>query len=245
MRDGTIPAAALLRTVLFAGLFAGLMLAAFNLAVSDRFVDRAVQWEERYASDAGGHEDVFTRREQKAGLVVGELFFGLMATAVFGGVFALTYGHLPGATLRAKVTALVVIAFVAAFLVPFAKYPAQPPGIGEPDTVYQRQGLYVAVLALSLLGAVVTLRLWRACKGRPLRRAAVVCGYVAWVAALLLLFPGNPDPAVDFPARLLWEFRIASIAGQAVFWAALAFGFGSFMERFAGAEGRSAWDAAG
>lgn len=244
MKDG-ISSAVLLRTVLAAGLFAGLMLAAFNLSVSDRFIDRAVEWEERHTVDSGAHEDVFTRREQKVGLVVGEVFFGLMATAVFGGVFALTYASLPGARARTKQLALAAIVFVATFAVPFAKYPARPPGVGEPDTVYQRQGLYIAVLALSLLAVIVALRLWRASGGRPWRRAGVVLGYGAAVAALLLFFPGNPDPIVDFPTRLLWEFRVASIAGQVVFWGALAFAFGTFIERFASAERDEALTPAG
>lgn len=242
MRE-TVPSGLLLRVLLAAALFSGLMLAAFNLTVSDRFVDRAIEWEEQQAAETGAHEDVFTRREQKVGLVVGEIFFAAMVVAVFAGVFALTYDDLPGATGRAKAAILAAIGFVAAFAVPFLKYPARPPGVGDPDTVYERQALYLAVLALSVVAAIIAVRLWNHRRELPWR-SAVLGGYGVWAAALLLVFPGNPDPIGAFPDRLLLEFQLSTVAGQIVFWAALAFSFGYFLERFAGREPTAALEPA-
>src|SRR5438477_438541 len=83
------------------------------------------------------------------------------AISGFAGDLALSSEALPGASARAKGMVLAAMAFIAAFLVPFAKYPARPPGVGEPDTVYQREGLYLGLLALSVAGIIVALRAWR------------------------------------------------------------------------------------
>ena len=35
---------------------------------------------------------------------------------------------------------------------PFLKYPANPPGVGEPESIGYRQTLYVGFIALAVLG---------------------------------------------------------------------------------------------
>jgi hypothetical protein len=38
---------------------------------------------------------------------------------------------------------------VALFLIPSLKYPANPPAVGNPDTIYYREILYVGFIAIS------------------------------------------------------------------------------------------------
>ena len=35
------------------------------------------------------------------------------------------------------------------FLVPALKYPANPPAVGDPQTIYYREFLYIAILSIS------------------------------------------------------------------------------------------------
>jgi hypothetical protein len=40
------------------------------------------------------------------------------------------------------------------FLVPALKYPANPPAVGDPETIYYGQSLYIAYLAISGFSAL-------------------------------------------------------------------------------------------
>jgi hypothetical protein len=76
--------------------------------------------------------------QSTVGLVVAVLIYG----AALGGVFAVAYAFAQGriGRLGARATALLVAAagFVAVELVPFLKYPANPPAIGSADTIGRR-----------------------------------------------------------------------------------------------------------
>jgi hypothetical protein len=64
---------------------------------------------------------------------------------------------------------------------------------------------------------------------------AAGCYIVIVVIAALLLPPINEVPA-EFPAVVLWKFRIASLGAQAIMWTTLGVVFGASAERaFVGA----------
>jgi hypothetical protein len=115
---------------------------------------------------------------------------------------------------------------------PFFKYPANPPGVGEADTVGYRQALYVGFIGLSVVGTALALRLFRLLnrpteapgRGRGLWGITV---YVIYAAAIYAVLPANPDP-VEMPADLVWTFRLIAFAGLIVFWISLAGVFGWF-----------------
>jgi hypothetical protein len=54
--------------------------------------------------------------------------------------------------------------------------------------------------------------------------------FVAVVLAAALLPPINEVPS-DFPAVVLWHFRVDSAAMQIIMWAVLGLGFGALTER--------------
>ena len=45
------------------------------------------------------------------------------------------------------------------YLVPFIKYPANPPSVGDPDTITKRTALYLIMILISLLAAIAAVRL--------------------------------------------------------------------------------------
>jgi predicted cobalt transporter CbtA len=55
-------------------------------------------------------------------------------------------------------------------------------------------------------------------------------GTVVFVALLLATFPDTADPG-DFPAGLLWNFRLSSLGTQLVLWTGLGVLFGALCER--------------
>jgi predicted cobalt transporter CbtA len=59
---------------------------------------------------------------------------------------------------------------------------------------------------------------------------ATLAVWVALAAVGLVVLPVNADP-VDAPATLIWQFRLATVAGAATFWTVMGMVFGWFRVR--------------
>src|ERR1700758_477074 len=91
-----------------------------------------------------------------------------------------------------RLAALIALAgFIVVILVPFLKYPANPPSVGSPDTIGRRTELYLVMIGISIASAVTALRLHRAASqrfdswGAGLIAAAAFIG-IAMVAELAM-----------------------------------------------------------
>src|SRR5581483_1198347 len=111
---------------------------------------------------------------------------------------------------------------------PFLKFPADPPGIGDDVTLRERAALYLASLLLIVLGSVVAIVFTRLLELRVgpgpvsfIGGLAVLAGYSA---AIFLFMPGVPDPP-DTPLDIVQAYRAASVLGLAIYWAILGAGF--------------------
>jgi hypothetical protein len=231
---GTAPGyGALLLRGLLAGLIAGLLAGVFAYAAGEPAVDAAIAIEEQAAHVAGddGHHDdpLVGRGGQKGGLFLATGLFGV----AMGGLLATAYTVLrrrlrtPSDTRAAL--GLAGAALLGAVLVPFVKYPANPPAVGDPATINQRTMSYLAIVAIGLVAvwaAVVAARTqpveWR-------RAAAGVAGFLVVVAVGYLLLPPADEVPAGFPPSLLWDFRIASLGTQVVLWTALGLAFGALL----------------
>jgi predicted cobalt transporter CbtA len=229
-----VPFAALLRAVIVAALVAGAGLGAFHLVVSEPIVERAIAREEAAHQGEDHGQEVYSRRTQKLGLVAGALTYALSLGLIFGGVYAMCGERLPGGTPRRRALVLAAAGLWVLYVAPFIKYPGNPPGVGDPDTVYARQGLYLAFLVLATFGLVVAglfARSLRRGGARPATAAgAALAAYAVYFAALCILMPGNPD-SIDAPSSLLFQFRAASLAGAALFWTAFGLVFAAVLRR--------------
>lgn len=206
-----------------AGLAGGAAMAVVLAVAGEGPIERAI------ALEAGGGEEVFTRGAQQAGGAAGALLFGVVAGTVFAVVFTVVRHRLATPDDWRAAMALAATAFATVFLVPFLRYPASPPGVGDPDTIGRRTALYLLVLAWS---AVATWAAWRAGRGLRERSApdhvrlpAVAATYVALVAVGMVALPPDPGP-VAVPATLLWQFRLATVGGALALWAVLGTVFG-------------------
>ncbi len=238
--------ASYLRRGIAAGLLAGLLAGLFAFFFGEPSVDGAIQIEEAAAADqheeevSGGHshkgeEEVFSRSTQKVGLFFATGLSGVLVGGIFGMAYAYFGGRLASGSEWTRSISLAGALFVGAFLIPFLKYPANPPTVGDPATIGSRTTAYFALVALSLL---VVLGAWYAARtlrergvvGAPVRQLAVGLGVVVAVGVLFLVLPAAPDPG-EFPAGLLWDFRLSSLGTQFTLWTGIGVIFGLLCER--------------
>ncbi|MGK5529106.1 CbtA family protein [Streptomyces sp. URMC 129] len=219
-----------------AGGLGGLLSGLFSLLLAGPVLDRAIRLEEEHGAEHAGAaqahahaaEEVFGRGTQHVGLVVTAVVMGLALGVFFGIVHAVLYRVPDPAADWQRAVTLAAAGFVALSLLPGLRYPARPPGVGDGDTVEERQLAWVAAMVIGVLGTALAWHLYRRLADRlqPVRQFAVAGTLVATLAALFLL-PGNPDP-VEVPAELLWDFRLLSLTGHGLLWAGLAVAFWLF-----------------
>lgn len=206
------------RRGLLAGVLAGLVAALFGLAVGEPVLDRAIALEAAAAPVEEDHGALFSRPQQKAGLVAGNLLIGVAVGAVAGLVGAWSAGRVGGDawTRAAKLAAVSVAAVV---LLPALGYPPDPPGVGDPATVGDRAAGYLLLVAI---GIGLALAAWTALRqmadahvDRPVRHLLVGVGAAAAAAGALAAVRASPAPAAA-PADLVWTFRLVSLATQAL-----------------------------
>jgi predicted cobalt transporter CbtA len=121
------------------------------------------------------------------------------------------------------------------FLIPALKYPANPPAVGDLETIYYREGPYIAILAISgfsALGLALAYRRFHLLGSDKSKKIAIVVSiYAAIMITTYVLLPPNPDE-IAIPLDLVQEFRVASAFIMSVFWGLLGVIFGLFWDRF-------------
>jgi hypothetical protein len=238
------------RTLLIRGLLVGLAagLAAFLVArlVGETAVSQAIALESGqvagHAGPAAEHlaggaeaeaEPVSRAIQSTVGLLVATLAYGLALGGIFALVFAASQGRLGRFGPRPLAALLALGGFLTISVLPFLKYPANPPAVGDPETIDRRTGLYFMLVAIGLLLAYLAVLAGRRLTPRLGTWNAAIAGsllFAVTAAVALRLLPGV-DEVGDFPAGLLWEFRLASLGVQLAAWATLGLLFGALTER--------------
>ncbi|MFB6932325.1 CbtA family protein [Streptomyces chartreusis] len=220
---------------MLAGLGAGVLALIVAYVLGEPSVDKAIGFEEAHAA---GHEhevELVSRSLQStAGLATGVLIYGVS----FGGIAALAYcfalGRVGRFSPRATALLLSGCALLAVHVVPFLKYPANPPAVGDPDTIGRRTTLYFLMMVLSALIAVAATILGRRLAPRLGNWYATVVAVAAFALVIGLAFAFLPvvnEVPADFPATVLWRFRLSALAMQVTLWAGFGLLFGELAER--------------
>ena len=222
----------MVRRGVLAGAAGGASLAIFLRMVGEPTISRAITLEAQ-RSRGGAEEEVFSRGAQQIGGMVGAVAYGVCLGLIASLVLARARrGPTAGCEWR-RAMAVAAVGFVTIVLLPFLKYPANPPGVGDPATVGRRTALFVILLAWSVLAGWGSWRLVIALRGQG-RPEHLVSGagmglYVVAGAVALAVMPTSPD-VVDVPATLLWRFRIASLGGSLLLWVVLGWVLGSLAQ---------------
>src|SRR5439155_2734738 len=129
-----------------AGAAAGLGLAMFLWLVGEPAIQDAIRLEHTRAAAAAAtaeatgtaasqHTEMFSRGVQQIGGGAGALVYGISMGLVFAVVLVAVRHRLMARDDWRRAVQLAAAGFVTIFLVPFCKYPANPPAVGDPDTI--------------------------------------------------------------------------------------------------------------
>lgn len=219
------------------GVVAGLLAFGFAKVFGEPQVDRAIAFEEQMSEAKGeAPETTLVSRPAQAGI---GLFIGIVVyCAAIGGLFSLVFGFVYGrvGTLGPRGTAalLALGSLVALVLVPDLKYPANPPSVGNPDTIGFRSELFFIILVISVTALVLAVAFARRLSARyGAWNATLLAGlaFVVVIAIALYALPDINEVPEQFSAEVLWRFRVASLGIQVVLWTTLGLMFGSLTER--------------
>jgi predicted cobalt transporter CbtA len=219
---------------LLAGAIAGTILGAINQVAVEPYINHAVELEMQNTNQSSQiiNPAEFTayRLWQRGGEIVAGTILGLSIGSLFGIVFAYTHSSVPGSNNKKKALIVAGIMWFVLFLMPALKYPANPPAVGDPETIYYRQSLYVAFLAISGFSALGLAFLYRKMGALNIKKAIIPAAYAAIISGAYLAMPANPDP-INAPMDLLMGFRITSAITISMFWGLLGVIFGTFWDK--------------
>jgi predicted cobalt transporter CbtA len=219
------------------GVIAGLFVFAFARWAGEPQVDRAIAFEasmDQAKGEAPEPEMVSRKIQKSIGLLTGSVMFATALGGIFGLVFAYARGRLSLARPRVLAALIASMGFLTIVLVPSLKYPANPPSVGNPETIGVRTGAYFLLITISVMAMVLSVQLKRRLsKTLDGWNAALLSGllFVVLVGIAAHFLPPIDEVPVGFPATLLWKFRIASWATHAVLWSVLGLLFGWLTER--------------
>lgn len=264
------------------GALAGLVAFVFARVFAEPIVSDAIDYES--ARDAvqdkldmaagmpmpAAGPDIFSRTVQMdVGIGAALILFG----AAMGALVAVGYVVAIGRVGRVRPFQLALLIpafyFAAVFMVPFLKYPANPPAIGHEETIRERGALYLVTVAVSCIALFLAVYLGQKLHQRfSLYRSVLLAGigYVAVMTVLFLVLPPlghlhanvveygtqateTPLPLRDargalvfpgFPADLLAKFRVYSILNQLILWGGIALLFAPQAQRLLDPQGAKA-----
>jgi hypothetical protein len=210
---------------------------------------------------AAAGPDPFSRTVQSTiGIAVGIVVLGTVLGGVYAVVYSLAYGRVGALKARTLAMLLALGGLLGVYLVPFLKYPANPPSIGHPDTIGPRSALYLTMVAASLMFGILAVLL-----GRRLHRRftawtstlLAAAAFVVVIGILMLALPQfgelstnvaayghhatetplplrDPSGTIVFPgfdADVLYRFRLYSVIAQVLLWGTIGLVFGPLAAR--------------
>jgi predicted cobalt transporter CbtA len=244
------------RALLVRGLLVGLLagFATFLVAhqVGEPHVETAIALEEAGSAAGPEHQDeaateghtheeegtTVSRDNQRTwGLLTGTLVVGTALGGIIALLAAAAVGRLGRMTPGQSTATVALIGFVSFALVPFLKYPATPPAVGNGETIGDRTSWYFAFMLISLafaaLSTLLAVRVSENSTNGSGAYAGVLSGIGLYVVAMVVT--GQVLPTVneigDFPADVLWYFRRASLITMATLWAVIGIGLTGLIGR--------------
>jgi len=219
---------------LSSGVIAGIILALLNLGIVEPTIDKAIALEVQKQVSSGKNvnmsELIDYRYWQKGGAFAGGAIYGVGLASLFGVVFVFSRNKLPGKNNKQKAIVLSGIMWFVLFLMVALKYPANPPAVGNPETIYYREILYVAYIMISGFAALGMAVVWIKTRMNS-KRIIIPLIYAAIMAAAYVVMPSNPDK-IEISMDLIQTFRILTAITIGIFLGILGIVFGSLWDKF-------------
>jgi Probable cobalt transporter subunit (CbtA) len=220
---------------LLSGVIAGVILAGVSYFVAEPFIDQAIGIEVDNSIASGEVVDFDElssyRVWQKEGTFAAGAFLGLTYGAILGIIYVISRKYLPSSSDRKKALILAAIMCLSLYIVPFIKYPANPPGVGDPETIGLRDSLYTSYqLASGLIALGVSILMYKLQRISYIKYVIPVF-YLGLVASIYAVFPANPDE-ITAPMDLVNAFRAVTFGTMVMFYLVLGTIFGIMWNKF-------------
>lgn len=222
---------------MLAGVVAGLLVFALARWTGEPQVERAIAFEtsmDQAKGEAPEPEIVSRKIQSSLGLLTATVVDGTAIGGLFALVFAFAYGRMPVISPRALSAVLAGLGFVTIAVVPALKYPANPPSVGNPETIGVRTAAFFLLIAISVVAMVLSVQIERRLHSRVgiWNAWLIAVGFfVIAVATASHLLPNFDEVPAGFPVTLMWKFRVAALEMQLLLWGVLGFFFGWLVER--------------
>jgi predicted cobalt transporter CbtA len=222
---------------MLAGVVAGLLVFALARWIGEPQVERAIAFEtsmDQAKGEAPEPEVVSRKVQSTLGLLTATVVDGTAVGGLFALVFAIAHGRMPVTSPRALSAVLAGLGFVTVAIVPALKYPANPPSVGNPETIGVRTAAFFLLIAFSVVALVLAVQIERRFHGRLGGwHAGLVAAafFVAVIAATSHFLPDFDEVPSGFPVSLMWKFRVAALEMQFLLWGVLGFFFGWLTDR--------------
>ena len=241
MRKSILPVA------LVMGVLSGLLVGGFFNVINVPVMEWAISLEgaaaEAEAAASGGASEeeggiAVSLGLQRIGMVAGLVVVGVLAGAIFTGLYYLVRRATPGWNMWAWAAIAGLLGFWAFSLFTQIKYPLNPPGIGEEGSLLSRQFFqffFVFISLVSVVGVLLAVKLVNESSSqgfqRFIRYAAVGIAYAAVALVLSYAIPGNPDATPDWvPDALVIMFRTFTLIGHFLLWMIIAGGVAGYLQ---------------
>jgi hypothetical protein len=219
------------------GIVAGFLAFGYAKIFGESQIDRAITFEDqmdRAKGESPGPELVSRKVQSGVGLLTGVIVYGTALGGLFSLAFAYAYQRVAPASPRVTAALLAGAGFLSLALVPQLKYPANPPSVGRPETIVYRSELFFLMILISVAALVCAIMIGRSLAARYNGwNAGVLAGavFIGIIVVAQLILPDINEVPDQFPAVVLWRFRVASLGMLAILWSALGLLFGAVAER--------------
>jgi predicted cobalt transporter CbtA len=223
---------------LMAGAIGGVLAFLFARTFVEPVITRALEYEEAHEQGHDHGVELFTRGVQaNVGMGFGVLAFSVAMGALFAVVYCVAYGRVGDLSPRLLSVLLAGGMFLSLYVIPFLKYPPSPPAVSLEETIRQRTLLYLLMVVLSAALLVAAVYLGHRLVVQFGHWSATLIGagcYVVAISLVMLVLPTIDETPDDFPADVLYEFRLYSLGTQLVLWAIIGLVFASMAHRLLG-----------
>jgi Probable cobalt transporter subunit (CbtA) len=220
---------------LSSGVMAGVILSTINYFIVEPTTDKAIGYETQRDIAKGINVDFNQlhnyRIWQKSGTFAAGCFIGMAYGGLMGVVYIFARKYLPFSDDRKKAILLAALMYLAFYLVPFSKYPANPPSVGDTHTIGLRDHLYTSYQIVSVSIALLMGILFFKFRKVDKIKYSIPAIYIVLITSMYFIWEANPDKIIT-PMIVVNTFRALTGATMAIFFILIGVFFGVLWNKY-------------